>query len=205
MPVEIDYSTLNVEELRKLPEADIYPGCHVSDSRGSCCFMDPPGYPTHFLQSVFTPKGNYPSGGSEQVIFHPDLGYREVQNARGPWMDHDAHMALMHRLWVPLPIDSERVLGWLARAAGYFRDTEHDGPFQARFYPDAGEVRVTPVYGKGSIGDWIDLFAKAPANDGECRLQQSFTYGTGSPYWGRHPLNGTWCQHCGWVDPATKE
>lgn len=203
MPVEIDYSTLNVEELRQLPEADIYPGCHVSDSRGAGCFMDPPGYPSHFLQSVYNARGNHPYRGSEQVIYHPETGYREIINARGTW-DTDTHKALMRRLWVPLPLDSERVQGWLAHAAGYYRGTEYDGPVQTSFYPGASEVQVTPAYGKGSIGDWINLFATRPTSKAECVEQQTFKYAA-SWGWRRHPLNSTWCQHCGWVDPSAQE
>lgn len=194
----IDYSTLNVAELLKLPVAVIAPGCHVSDSRGQGCFMNPPGYPTHFLQSVYTARGNNPSRGSDQVIFHPETGYREVQGASGPWLGADAHKALMRSLWVPLPCDSERVQGWLAHAAGYFRNTEQDGPFQRGFYPDAVGA-LPPAYGVGGVGDWVNLFSARPVNGRECVAQQRFKYDSASPYWNRHPLNNSWCQHCGWV------
>jgi len=198
---EIDYSTLNVEELRALPEATLAAGAHYSDSRGSGCAFDPPGYPSHYLQNVYNAHGNNVSRGSETVIFHPDVGYREISNARGPYPRDLA--PLLRRLWVPLPMSHPRVQGWFAHTAGYLRGTDKDGPWQRGFYPEYTGDGITPVYGKGSMGDWVNLFAEAPRDGTECVRQQRLKYGVNSVYWNRHPLNNTWCQHCGWVEPTT--
>lgn len=199
MPAEIDYSTLNVSVLMELPEAVIALGGHVSESRGQGCFMDPPGYPSHFLQSVYTAKGDNPRKGSETVIFHPETGYREVSNA-AVYMPSN-WKPLCRRLWVPLPFESERVQGWLADAAGYLRSTEKDGPYQREFYPEYTGEGIIPAYGSGSIGDWVNLHAERPADGAACVAQQRLKYGHVTSYWNRHPLNNTWCQHCGWVQP----
>jgi hypothetical protein len=114
-----DLSTLNVAELHKLPVATLPAPLHLQTDPGNGCAGDPPGFPTYFTRGVYTPNGNTPSHGPEQVISHGGKLY--VTRAAEDWKPGDTWdkvyarcQALMRRLYVPLAFDHPRVQAWVA-------------------------------------------------------------------------------------------
>lgn len=113
----MDYSTLNIAKLKLLP-IFVPQATHVSDSMGNGCYLDAPGYPTHFTRSVYTSRGDNPSRGPQMVITYEGVHY-VVETAEDwkPGIDWDAHYAQiqsrLHDLWVPLPLDHIRTRLWV--------------------------------------------------------------------------------------------
>lgn len=119
-----DWSTINLDELRKLPVYDWQgKGYHLQDGSGNGCAGDPPGFPTYFTQSVYTSVGNAPSRGYSQVIVWDGKAYGiEPANWTGTWEDHKAkYDALMVRLWRPLPLDHPRTQAWIQETFKHHR------------------------------------------------------------------------------------
>ena len=116
-----DLSTLDVAALSKLPLLGELPsGYHLQRDPGNGCYGDPPGYPTYFTRSVYTPNGNNPGRGPTTVIDSPD-GPRVVATAETEWLKGDtwdtAHArraALLRGLYAPLPFDHARVQAWVS-------------------------------------------------------------------------------------------
>ena len=132
-------STINQVELEKLPLFDCPPGQHADRNMGSGCFMDPPGYPTYFIQNVYTESGNYPSRGATAVIFGRVIDVAEW--AKGDTWDGRIakHDKLMRRLYVPPAIDHPRVQAWARSCAAYFGKS------------------VTPTSGSRKVADLLFL------------------------------------------------
>jgi hypothetical protein len=52
--LSFDYSTINKDALNRLPIVKLPPTYRLQAGMGNGCFLDPPGYPTYFTQSVYT-------------------------------------------------------------------------------------------------------------------------------------------------------
>ena len=119
--IKHDLSTLNPATLSALPLLGQLPqGYHLQRDPGNGCFLDPPGYPTYFTRSVYTPLGNNPQRGPTLVIDSPD-GPRVVFTAETEWLKGETHetatarrRALLRGLYAPLPFEHARVQAWVA-------------------------------------------------------------------------------------------
>jgi hypothetical protein len=211
-----DYSTLNLNVLRKLPTYKLPRTYHLQKDHGNGCYGDPPGYPTYFTKSVYTQYGNSPRKGAEQVVEYEGVLYVTQWSEWKPgetWEKrHEKYNALMRRLWIPLPVDHPRTIAWIhsqythsARCwvpeDGNLRldKLEQSGPPERyqptvlvqKFYPDHTydtELAASPP--KRYAGDWWELEAVRPTPE-TCK----------PPSWlngGEHPSGRDWCQHCGW-------
>lgn len=114
----MDYSTLNIDKLKKRPVYVPTGGNYVSKSQGNGCYLDAPGYPTYFTRCVYNRHGNDPQRGPHMVITFEGVHY-VVETAEDwkPGMDWDTHHARiqkrLHGLWVPLPLDHLRSRMWI--------------------------------------------------------------------------------------------
>ena len=105
MRMEMDKSTINLNELHKLP-AYVKPESYTIDrSLGSCCHLDAPGYPSYFLQHVYTKHGNSPSRGATMLIQG-----RVVETAD---QSYEKLLVKLRKLWNPLPYNHPRVKAWI--------------------------------------------------------------------------------------------
>ena len=115
--MKLDYSTFDLEVLRKRPTYTLPPSYHLQEGCGNGCYLDPPGFPTYFTRSVYTRHGYSPQKGPEQVIAHEGALYvTQVADWRpgDTWETRSAEYdALMRRLWKPLAIDHPRVVAWV--------------------------------------------------------------------------------------------
>jgi hypothetical protein len=55
-----DYSAINLTELQKLKTYNLPNSYRLQENYGNGCYMDPPGYPTYFTQSVYTQTIDHP-------------------------------------------------------------------------------------------------------------------------------------------------
>jgi hypothetical protein len=229
-----DYSTFDLVALRRLELYKKPPTYQVSTHWGCGCFLDPPGYPTHFLRSVYTQYGNSPSRGATEVVDYKgelyvtrhEEDWKRIPSSVEPGKAWDymsaKHDRLMRRIWKPLPLDHERVRLWQIHAYCYFKncysldgdernvdkmvnfgpDQFHLGYLMIRkYYPEAEphvEWSQLEGYGRNSlgIGDWIDMEAVRPTPE-TCWPDNSRMRGSGG---NGHPMNGKWCQWCGWYE-----
>jgi hypothetical protein len=255
----IDYSTINMDKLRLLPKYNKPPTYQISRSMGSGCAGDPPGFPTYYIQHIYTQHGNSPHRGPTSLI----CGH-VIQEERhyGSWdEEHEKFMKLMFKLWKPLDIDNPRTRAWIISTYGTYKHCYYD-PFKKtheqdhmiiwpvpdyklqsfhddirfcnawritekkrielenkyviseakkiaipkhhaaaiyiqKFYPDYVpnlDLIETP---QRSTGTWWETLSRRPLPD-EC---------PGEPRWEpphKHPMNGTWCQVCGWEEGEGK-
>lgn len=119
----IDYSTIDLTFLRRLPEHK-KPPTYKYGSMGQCCYLDAPGYPSYFVQHVYTGYGNDPSQGARLVIHDPETKkYHIVQtqnDIRRDWKKSEAGLQRIYRkLWKPLPLEHERVQAWIRHVYAY--------------------------------------------------------------------------------------
>lgn len=227
--IQTDYSTLNVDELIKLPtfssmgnrESD-----RVSEAMGSGCFLNPPGYPSYFIQNIYNKSGNTPHHGAEEIIYHPEAGTRVIKlvDDNRNWDARTrAHDELMRKLWVPLPLDHPRTQAWIISICGYF-----NGTWLNPEVPEATRRDVAKLICKSlteesllSMGanryrpvDYIRGFY--PDHQFDMMVAKTSKWGKGGPggwwetqrerpspkecdpCWGQHPMNQTWRQWCGW-------
>lgn len=205
-------STINTGVLDQYPLVELVSGYRVDKHQGSGCFMDPPGYPTYFLQHVYNAQGNSPAKGPELVLFG-----RELRRAERPFVSWDAsnaeHDAMMRSLYRPLPPDHPRVEAWLTRALGYFGrgildkpgdrsvdKTRFVTPFEFKLATLGKEALGVPflegdLMAKGlpirsfSVACLVlDLYPDWPEDDLRRRLANGGAYGSGGPgdWWERH-------------------
>lgn len=134
----MDFSTINLDVLRSLPQYKIPPSYHLQKDSGNGCYGDAPGYPTYFTRSVYDKDGNNPSRGPYWVITFEDVvaGGRVHYVTSSEWAPgdtwekcHARQEALFRRLWLPLPLDHERVKLWIAEtyrhhATCYYDDSK---------------------------------------------------------------------------------
>lgn len=213
---QFDYSTINATELRKLKTYALPPSYRLQKDPGCGCHMDPPGFPTYFLQSVYTSTGNSPprTAKADEVIAFEDKLY--ITSTPG-WVAgdtwdtrHKKREQRMRRLWLPLPINHPRVIAWIRVCYLYFggmyvpesgstnsAKLEHSGPperyrpftYVREFYPEHElDVDLMTRRPERHEGDWWERESERPSPE-TCN----------PPSWlGRHPSSGSWCQHCGW-------
>lgn len=124
IPFQIDYSTLNLEELRKLPRYTSNAKYSPSTTMGSGCFLDPPGYPTYFIRHLYDRHGNSPHRGPEAVIIVPNEGSFVVRDAEN--FSFEDYKAGLRKLYTPLPIDHPRVRAWIGHAYSHLRSCYYD-------------------------------------------------------------------------------
>ena len=144
----MDYSTIDLDALRKLPTYRLPPSYHLQDSPGNGCFGDhPPGYPTYFTRSVYTRSGNNPGRGPQMVIEHEGTLY--VVQHHDDWKrgkDWDGVREIwdrrLRKLWRPLPLGHERVRLWVEDA---YRHHAHCYVDDARPAGDSDRTVIWPV------------------------------------------------------------
>lgn len=245
--------TINKKALALLPAFVCPPTYHLQREPGCGCYLDPPGFPSYFLQSVYTQYGNSPRRGAEYVI----LG--RVFSRAENYEDHEKRESKLRKLWNPLPLEHPRTQAWIQTLFCHFQhcyeDIErpeygkpgtliypvptwrlkafHDDPrfsdtwrakeraaveqanaeeetrsariatwdnhravkMIRRYYPDFDRPDSNEYGGRASLmkggatqrGDWWETEAEQPTPE-TCRPRSL----------GPHPINGTWCQWCGW-------
>ena len=151
----IDYSTIDLAELKKLPACELPHTYHLQERPGgNGCFLDPPGFPSYFTRSVYTRHGNNPRKGpeevisvSEQVVEGADGAFRVTRSDKD-WRREDTwdtvqarYQGRLRRLYRPLPFEHPRVQAWVAHLFQYFNHCYTD---------DAGKV-APPEYGRPGL------------------------------------------------------
>jgi hypothetical protein len=130
--LETDYSTINMEELEKLPKYNTQSNRHISKSMGSCCAHDAPGFPTYFIQHIYNGSGNDPRTGPTEVI----LGHVTRTNTNESWDEEQKkHKELMMKLWNKLPLDHERTKAWILSTYIHFNNCYYDENNEIIIYP----------------------------------------------------------------------
>ena len=125
MKSKLDFSTINIEALKRLKVYTLPPTYRLQDGSGSGCSGDAPGFPSYFTRSIYTRHGNNPRKGAEEVILHEGKMY--VTKSSDDWRkgdDWDAvyarYQERLMRLWVAPPIDSPRVRAWIESTYRHF-------------------------------------------------------------------------------------
>lgn len=136
----MDFSTINLALLKKLPRYTLLAGHTLQKSSGNGCFLDAPGYPTYFTRSVYDRHGNNPYSGAQMVIEFEGVLYV----VQGEEDSHEKMQALLRRLWIQLPVDHPRVQLW--REAVY----QH----MANCYTDEQQIAEPFEYGRSAIVIW---------------------------------------------------
>jgi len=258
----LDWSTIKLEELRKLPSVALKPTYRLSDDCGSGCAGDPPGFPTYFLRPIYTQQGNSPPRGYDLCIHHEGRSYG-VQQVAWPevsWEEHVVNQkALYRRLWAPLPLDHPRTQAWIAAAFLHLRACYLDPTLSGRARWD--KLVIWPVPGwrlrkfldderfsdawrekeKASVAQANeDIMAAArkvavldnhaavvstreyypdfiptdelvagkfqhPGNWWEVMAERPSPKDCPGQYGSEHPVNGSWCQLCGWHAEKEKQ
>lgn len=125
--MKYDYSTIKQEELKRLPVARIAPSYYLQERPGNGCFLDPPGYPTYFTQSVYTSHGNQPARGAQTVICGRVVEHSNDYDSKKTW---DEIIKLRDKrlqgLWNPLPIDHPRTRAWIVAVYIHLNHCYHD-------------------------------------------------------------------------------
>ncbi len=116
----MDFSTLNLDRLRKLPTCKLPPTYRLQEHSGNGGMGDPPGFPSYFTRSVYTSHGNTPHRGPNTVIlFEKKLYVVELAEWKpGETWDtrHARYNERLRSLWAPLPIDHVRTRCWIESA-----------------------------------------------------------------------------------------
>ena len=112
--MRIDTSTINQKQLRKYPIYKKPPTYEISRHMGACCAGDAPGYPSYFLQSVYTSHGNTPRNGPDYVIRDDEGNYRRIPEFTWNRDGSSNRDAILDALYLPLPIEHPRVKTWIA-------------------------------------------------------------------------------------------
>jgi hypothetical protein len=146
----IDYSTLNIDRLKKLQVYKKPPTYRISDSMGSGCAGDPPGYPSYFVRHVYTQHGNSPRRGATAVITYEGVSY--VVESNGD--DTVNRNFTFRRLWIPLPEDHPRVLAWIEDRYRHLHNCYLNPsiPVMRNNYHDRMVIYPVPDYKLRSLG-----------------------------------------------------
>ena len=113
MKAQFDLSTINKKELNKLPLYKGAPTYHLQTDPGNGCFLDPPGYPTYFTQSVYTQHGNVPGRGAQMVILGRVVESTKDHETGTDWAQtRDIGNERLRKLWMPLPLEHPRTKAW---------------------------------------------------------------------------------------------
>lgn len=103
----MDYTTIDFARLKYPIELNMH--WHLSNSMGSGCYGDPPGYPSYFIQHIYNHLGNTPNGAPDQGVIHSPYNGElyAVPDEREPFL---------RSIWLPLPIDHPRTRLWIHHA-----------------------------------------------------------------------------------------
>ena len=124
----IDYSTLNADALRKLPTYRLPPTYQLG-SHGSACYDDPPGFPSYFLQPIYTQHGNGPPyKRPQQVIVLDKVLYviPDMDWSGGTATGWEKREAFLRTLYVAPPYDNPRVQLWIRSQFGHLQHCYYD-------------------------------------------------------------------------------
>lgn len=118
--LKIDRTTINWEYLknRHFPiwhDVASGPSLEMVDGLGSACFLDAPGYPSHFIFTRWDRTGNIER--ARLLIDANGQGY----DVKGPHENETLRAA-----WLPLPLDSERVQIWIEHVYQHFAHCYND-------------------------------------------------------------------------------
>lgn len=179
----IDFSTVKPlpgDKQHRLP-----PSYHYRSGHGSGCYMDPPGFPSYFLRSVWTRYGNHPHKGASHVLDVNGIAFEVPRyvGGREEWL---------RARWCPLPIEHPRIQAWIGNFARHFKvSTALD--FCAGFYP---RDQIAPILAKVSLeacgGDWWTVADQRPETPEECNRINTWRYANPEHWRHREP----WCQCC---------
>ncbi len=215
----ISFETIDLVRLKHLPTYKLPATYHLQQDSGNGCFMDPPGYPTYFTRSVYTQHGNNPPNGPNQVILFEGAYYVTASSKDwvgcAGWDAYDARIIKrMRALYKPLPLDHPRVQAWIQAEFAYFHNCYIDMRKPEAIRKAVAELAVIPNgapldFHRATIdiqeiypefvptpeiaaaadrgGNWWETEAIKPTAE-TCKPRSM----------GRHPINGTWCQWCGW-------
>ena len=110
----MDWSTIDTDTLKQLQPYTLPASYHLQKEPGNGCAGDPPGYPTYFTRSVYTPAGNTPGRGATLVLGHYVVEQNEDWEGVKGWDEYRARMdARLRSLWNPLPLDHPRTRAWI--------------------------------------------------------------------------------------------
>jgi hypothetical protein len=163
----MDYSTINLDELRRLPTYTLPAGYSLQEGSGNGCSGDAPGYPTYFTRSVYTAEGNNPWKGPQMVITFEGVNY-VVDDGK---ISHEKLMVMLHRLWVPLPVNHTRTQCWMLSVYNHQKNCYNGWGDDMVIYP-------VPHYKKKRYTDdsrWKDEFIqkhRAEVDAYNLRLEQ---------------------------------
>ncbi len=190
-----DFSTISMDVLTQLDRYILPRTYHLGDP-GLCCFLKPPGHPSYFLRVVYTQRGRVPRNSRASVVIKAPDGELYII-APGGARDWESLERFLSRLWVPLPLEHPRTKAWIEAVYSYYRDStyieepynpnEHGAvkyirEFYPEYEPDIELARRPPLF-----LTWWETMAERPTPD-TCPGES----------WAAHPVNGAWCQVCGW-------
>lgn len=125
--IGMDVSTINRADLERYVVLGELPNGWRLGPYGMGCFMDPPGYPTYFLQPVYDRSGNEPTPRDSPSIML--LGH-VLERVGDPQLTSLATLAL----WSRLPVDHPRVLAWIESVYQYFQGGYADEDGKTKFW-----------------------------------------------------------------------
>lgn len=131
----MDFSTLNLDTLHKFHAWECSGRWSVGGP-GSGCFLDPPGYPSYFLRSVYLNGNTSHRTDAPEYVIADDAGvFRIVRRVRetAEWRD-----PFLRRLWVALPLDHVRVQMWIRDCYRHFKHCYNDDRGRATDKNDNG-------------------------------------------------------------------
>lgn len=194
-PQFFDWSTINVKVVRALPAYKLPPTYSLSKHYGSACFLDAPGYPSYFVQHVYTQYGNTPSNSATMIMRAMGSSHLHVvehahsQRNFDTWDDLKAWQEGLYRhMWKPLPLAHERVHMWIKYCYAYFRDC---------YIPPSGSLAANDIVIRRE-GNWeycTPERAKAPIyirsfypeyQVDQMLLEDAPLWGTIPDWWGRY-------------------
>ena len=127
MTFEKNTDTINKKKLSLLPLYKKPPSYQLQPDPGNGCYLDPPGYPTYFTQSVYTKQGGTPPRGATLIL----MG--RVVESQSDWkssMDWDKLSKVrankLRKLWNPLPLDHPRTIAWIKAVYSHLRNCYHN-------------------------------------------------------------------------------
>lgn len=146
-----DTSTIDTGKLNKLPLFANPANRTLQRDTGNGCAGDPPGYPSYFTQSVYTPSGNQPGKGATMII----LG-RIIQTAEG---DYEKEKKVLRSLWKPLPLEHPRTQAWIKATFVHHAHCYHVPGRENLPFHDDGRLLIWPggCLGKTPFGTIKDL------------------------------------------------
>jgi hypothetical protein len=133
-----DLSTINHDYLKEtFKKVELKPGYHLQEDPGNGCFLDPPGYPSYFTRSIYTPSGNEPRSGATMELLGYAVEYADSQyDPQRAWVKPIC--LWMKSAYLPLHIDHPRVKAWI----------NHCYSHQRNCYIDENQIAEPFEYGR---------------------------------------------------------